>query len=71
MRAERWSRALLEVRMLSFVVRWVSVGRMGGWEAVRGRPRRDSRVVRRHDRVASWVVSSGEYDNAYVVVASH
>jgi hypothetical protein len=60
MRAERWSRALLEVRMLSFVVRWFSVGRMGGCDAVRGRPRRDSRVVRRDAMVASCVVSSGE-----------
>jgi len=66
-RAERWSRALFEVRMLSFVERWVSVGRTGGWEAVRGRPRMVSRAVRRDDRLAKSVVSLGEYDNAYVV----
>jgi len=70
-RAERWSRALFDVRMLSFAERWVSVGRTAGWEAVRGRPRMVSRAVRRDDRLAKLVVSFGAYDNAYVVEGFH
>ena len=55
------------MRRASFELRWVSVGRIGWLVEVRGRPRRDSSVARRDDRVDSCVVSEGEYDNVYEV----
>jgi hypothetical protein len=56
---ERFSRPV-GVRRVSFWVRWVNVWRMGGWVVFKGRPRRDSRCVRRVDRVDSSFVWEGE-----------
>jgi hypothetical protein len=54
--------------MFNFEERWDSVGRIGDVDwFVRGRPRRDSRDVRRDDIDDNCVASLGEYDNVYAV----
>jgi len=51
------------VRRVSFEERWERVGRRGVVWVVRGRPRRDSSVERRVERVEMLMVSVGLYVN--------
>jgi hypothetical protein len=67
-RVERTSIWDWEDTRFSFAERCDNVGRIGDVDwLVRGRPRRDSRDVKRDEMVDNCMASLGEYDNVYDV----